>query len=215
MLFRSNYVYTLKCELFRYEDEVIDTGVSEIDQILIDGGISSSGNGLPGETEDGISTRYQGFAEDIKIGDTLILSYRFTNQPSVATASGLSIMNFNLNKETVSNSIIYGTFYEDEFLKIEDNVLGFRQRHLDDMRIDPSERITFSADMMHIQDVGGVNKLKLRRYYKNDWEGFFTINTMDKFSNHAATLNCRQETDVIEEIINKINELHFSKVVDE
>jgi hypothetical protein len=167
------------------------------------------------KTEDGISTRYQGFAEDIKIGDTLILSYRFTNQPSVATASGLSIMNFNLNKETVSNSIIYGTFYEDEFLKIEDNVLGFRQRHLDDMRIDPSERITFSADMMHIQDVGGVNKLKLRRYYKNDWEGFFTINTMDKFSNHAATLNCRQETDVIEEIINKINELHFSKVVDE
>ena len=53
---QKNYVYQLKCELFRYEDEVIDTGVSEIDQILIDGGISSSGNGLPGETEDGIST---------------------------------------------------------------------------------------------------------------------------------------------------------------
>ena len=36
---QKNYVYTLKCELFRYEDEVIDTGISEIDDILepIDG----------------------------------------------------------------------------------------------------------------------------------------------------------------------------------
>lgn len=36
---QKNYVYTLKCELFRYEDEVIDTGISEIDDVLepIDG----------------------------------------------------------------------------------------------------------------------------------------------------------------------------------
>ena len=47
----KTYVYTLKCELFRYEDEVIDTGVEEIDDTLIgedytgttgeDGGIST------------------------------------------------------------------------------------------------------------------------------------------------------------------------------
>ena len=51
---QKNYVYQLKCELFRYEDEVIDTGVSEIDDILI-GGISD-GSGTIGQTEDGIST---------------------------------------------------------------------------------------------------------------------------------------------------------------
>jgi hypothetical protein len=36
---QKNYVYTLKCELFRYEDEVIDTGVDFIDDNLeaIDG----------------------------------------------------------------------------------------------------------------------------------------------------------------------------------
>lgn len=28
---QKNYVYTLRCELFRYEDEVLDTGVEEID----------------------------------------------------------------------------------------------------------------------------------------------------------------------------------------
>ena len=31
---RENYVYELRCELFRYEDEVIDTGVDEIDDTL-------------------------------------------------------------------------------------------------------------------------------------------------------------------------------------
>ena len=31
---QKNYVYELRCELFRYEDEVIDTGVDEIDDTL-------------------------------------------------------------------------------------------------------------------------------------------------------------------------------------
>jgi hypothetical protein len=39
---QTNYVYTLKCELFRYEDEVIDTGVDFIDDILS----GSSGSGI-------------------------------------------------------------------------------------------------------------------------------------------------------------------------
>ena len=46
---QKNYVYTLKCELFRYSDEVIDTGVGEIDDNLV-------GNSSSGETEDGISS---------------------------------------------------------------------------------------------------------------------------------------------------------------
>jgi len=36
---QKNYVYTLKCELFRYEDEIIDTGIN-----FIDDNISGSGN---------------------------------------------------------------------------------------------------------------------------------------------------------------------------
>lgn len=31
---QKNYVYELRCELFRYEDEVIDTGVDDIDNLL-------------------------------------------------------------------------------------------------------------------------------------------------------------------------------------
>jgi hypothetical protein len=40
--FKQNYVYTLKCELFRYEDEIIDTGVDFIDDVLS----GSSGSGI-------------------------------------------------------------------------------------------------------------------------------------------------------------------------
>ena len=46
---QKNYVYQLRCELFRYEDELIDTGVEEIDDILI-------GNTSDGLSDDGIST---------------------------------------------------------------------------------------------------------------------------------------------------------------
>ena len=34
---QKNYVYELRCELFRYEDEVIDTGVDNIDDLLVGG----------------------------------------------------------------------------------------------------------------------------------------------------------------------------------
>lgn len=35
---KKNYVYTLTCELFRYEDEVVDTGIDKIDDNLVDFG---------------------------------------------------------------------------------------------------------------------------------------------------------------------------------
>ena len=46
---QKTYVYTLKCELFRYEDEIIDTGVAEIDDVL-------TGDEADGTSEDGITT---------------------------------------------------------------------------------------------------------------------------------------------------------------
>ena len=46
---QKNYVYELRCELFRYEDEVIDTGIDEIDNELV-------GDETDGTSEDGIST---------------------------------------------------------------------------------------------------------------------------------------------------------------
>ena len=47
---QNTYVYELRCELFRYEDEVIATGVEEIDNELVGDNLAD------GESEDGIST---------------------------------------------------------------------------------------------------------------------------------------------------------------
>ena len=46
---QKNYVYELTCELFRYENEVIDTSIDEIDDTIL-------GNEMSGVNEDGIST---------------------------------------------------------------------------------------------------------------------------------------------------------------
>jgi len=42
---KKTYIYTLKCELFRYENEVIDTDVAEIDDILTSDSAQSEGLG--------------------------------------------------------------------------------------------------------------------------------------------------------------------------
>ena len=67
---QKNYVYQLKCELFRYEDEVIDTGIDEIDDTLV-------GNELDGSTEDGLSTI---------LGPTQTLTLVGTGATAAATA---------------------------------------------------------------------------------------------------------------------------------
>ena len=44
---QKTYVYTLKCELFRYEDEVIDTSIDEIDDNVVGGATTSEfGSGV-------------------------------------------------------------------------------------------------------------------------------------------------------------------------
>ena len=51
------YVYELSCELFQYQDEVIDTGIDEIDNELL-------GNDVDGLTEDSINT-IQGISQTL------------------------------------------------------------------------------------------------------------------------------------------------------
>ena len=46
---QKNYIYELRCELFRYEDEVIDTGIDAIDDEL-------TGDDVDGTTEDGLTS---------------------------------------------------------------------------------------------------------------------------------------------------------------
>ena len=79
---RENYVYKLTCELFRYEDEVIDTGVEEIDDTL--GGI---------EGADG---------EEILIGSGGTQKLTLVGTASQATAS-VGIINGGIQQIFLSN----------------------------------------------------------------------------------------------------------------
>lgn len=78
---QQNYVYTLKCELFRYEDEDIDTSIDFIDDVL------------SGSSESGIST--------ISLGATQKLT--MIGAGVTATAAVVSLVSGGIRFFTVTN----------------------------------------------------------------------------------------------------------------
>ena len=68
---QKNYVYELRCELFRYEDEVIATGIDEIDDNLV-------GDDTDGTTEDGINT-IQGPTQTLTMVGTGVTAAAYTS----------------------------------------------------------------------------------------------------------------------------------------
>ena len=86
---QKNYVYELRCELFRYEDEVIDTGVEEIDDTLV-------GSDTDGISETGSSTVLGGSLTMTLIG-------------TASTATAITgVINGGIRSITVGNQ---GAFY--------------------------------------------------------------------------------------------------------
>ena len=86
---QKNYVYELRCELFRYEDEVIDTGVEEIDDTLV-------GSDTDGISETGSSTVLGGSLTMTLIG-------------TASTATAITgVINGGIRSITIGNQ---GAFY--------------------------------------------------------------------------------------------------------
>ena len=85
---QSLYTYQLKCEIFRYEDEVINTGIEEIDE-LIEGSSNYAGN------EDGI-------IDDPKnpVGNIVSLAMSGIGETATATAT---VVNGGVRYITVTN----------------------------------------------------------------------------------------------------------------
>ncbi len=86
---QKNYVYELRCELFRYEDEIIDTGVSQIDDTLV-------GSDPDGISESGLSTI---------LGGTLTMTLVGTSTTATAISG---IVNGGIRSITLTNQ---GAFY--------------------------------------------------------------------------------------------------------
>ena len=78
---QKNYVYELRCELFRIGDEVIDTGIDEIDDTL-------TGGEYDGLTEDGISTLI-GASQTLTLVGTGVTATAVTG---IVTSGGLRLI---------------------------------------------------------------------------------------------------------------------------
>ena len=79
------YVYELKCELFEYEDEVIDTTIDEIDtQIKDEGYITTLQLIGSGSTASATATINTGYIREIFLNND---GYNYTSTPTVAISS--------------------------------------------------------------------------------------------------------------------------------
>ena len=75
------YIYELYCELFRYEDEVIATGIDEIDNNLV-------GDDSDGLTDDGINT-IQGVTQTLTLVGTGATATAITG---IVTSGGVRLI---------------------------------------------------------------------------------------------------------------------------
>ena len=84
----KNYVYQLKCELFEYEDEVIDTGIDIIDSQLEDIGYISTlqliGTGVTATANAELSTINKGYIREIVLNND---GSGYTSTPNVAIST--------------------------------------------------------------------------------------------------------------------------------
>lgn len=96
---QKNYVYELTCELFRFEDEIIETGIDEIDDEIIDLGYESTfkltGAGSSATAITGVAQQNKGVQEIIMIDkgfeyDAAPL-VQISPPPSGTTASAVAI----------------------------------------------------------------------------------------------------------------------------
>ena len=92
----SNYVYKLKCELFEYEDEVIDTSIDAIDtQVEDEGYIAELKLVGIGRTATATATVAQGGIREIFLNND---GFNYTSTPTVAITTSPS--SFNLSDAT-------------------------------------------------------------------------------------------------------------------
>jgi len=84
----KNYVYELQCELFEYEDEVLDTSIDEIDEVLVDKGyivdLTLFSAGTRASANATIGT---GYIQSITLNND---GYGFTSAPTVSITAAPS-----------------------------------------------------------------------------------------------------------------------------
>ena len=108
----KNYVYQLKCELFEYEDEVIDTSIDEIDtQVADDGYITTLKLVGLGRTATATASLGQGYVQKIFLnndgsGFTSPPTITFSDSPAGDPARAIGILTTRANITSIEKIIM-------------------------------------------------------------------------------------------------------------
>ena len=108
----KNYVYQLKCELFEYEDEVIDTSIDEIDtQVADDGYITTLKLVGRGRTATATASLGQGYVQKIFLnndgsGFTSPPTITFSDSPAGDPARAIGILTTRANITSIEKILM-------------------------------------------------------------------------------------------------------------
>ena len=120
----KTYVYEIQCELFEYEDEVIDTGIEEIDETVQEEGYITTlqlvGSGV---TATATATVNTGYVRNIFLNDD---GSGYTSPPTVVIG-GAPSGGGNVNATAVAITTVRGGVHSIESIRITNAGLGYTE----------------------------------------------------------------------------------------
>ena len=121
----KNYVYQLKCELFEYEDEIIDTGIDVIDSQLEDVGYISKlqliGAGTTATANAQLNLVNRGYIREIVLNDD---GKGYTSTPNVAISTA-PFVSGNVNATAVAITTSRGCIFSIERIELTHAGIGY------------------------------------------------------------------------------------------
>jgi len=126
----KNYVYQLKCELFEYEDEILDTGIDVIDSQLEDIGYISKlqliGAGTTATANAQINVSNRGYVREIVLNDD---GSGYTSTPNVAISTAPNIAG-NINATAVAITTTRAGIFSIDRIELTHAGIGYTQAPL-------------------------------------------------------------------------------------
>lgn len=122
-------------------------------------------------TEEGLPKRYTGYQDGTKVGDEIRIVFQFNQQAFVYPIYDLRIMSDKLQLFNILSS----TYSREDYDGLE---YTWNDREY-----------SLSADTIYLQNYGDV-RLRLNRYYKNDWQFIWTSGARIDISSFIITANC-------------------------
>ena len=153
--------------------------------------------------EDGKTTVYSGYEDDLEVGDKILIVYEAENlidlyQERVIQRTFTLAM---VNEET--QEYMYNSDYNFTLTSLEKNsgkTVVFTNRLYS---------ASFSPEF--IRREGSTDEFRMSRYYKGDWNGIFIRHEIERPGVFYFTFDCRQRIDQLDQTYTLIKQWHDEK----